>query len=71
MIQHVVQRVMDMDVENLFAATYGERSADRRKICNGYQERLSGTAIRNGYGRPHSVGLDCPCGRPSASWPFP
>ena len=29
MIQHVVQRVMDMDVENLCAAAYGERTAER------------------------------------------
>jgi putative transposase len=25
MIQHIVQRVMDMDVENICAASYGER----------------------------------------------
>ena len=40
MIQHVVQRVMDMDVENLCAAAYGERSADRQNSRNGYRERL-------------------------------
>ena len=40
MIQHVVQRVMEMDVENLCAAGYGERSAERRNSRNGYRERL-------------------------------
>lgn len=40
MIQHVVQRVMDMDVENLCAAAYGERSSDRQNSRNGYRERL-------------------------------
>lgn len=29
MIQHVVERVMEFDVENLCNATYGERSVDR------------------------------------------
>ena len=40
MIQHVVQRVMDMDVENLCAAGYGERSPERQNSRNGYRERL-------------------------------
>ena len=40
MIQHVVQRVMDMDVENLCAAAYGERTAERQNSRNGYRERL-------------------------------
>ena len=40
MIQHVVQRVMDMDVENLCAAAYGERSAERQNSRNGSRERL-------------------------------
>jgi len=43
MIQHVVQRVMDMDIENLCAASYGERSAERQNSRNGY---------RSGSGRP-------------------
>ncbi len=30
MIQHIVQRVMDMVVENLCAASYGERSPERQ-----------------------------------------
>ena len=40
MIEQVVQRVMDMDVENLCAAAYGERSAGRQNSRNGYRERL-------------------------------
>ncbi len=40
MIQHIVQRVMDMDVENICAACYGERSPDRQNSRNGYRERL-------------------------------
>ena len=40
MIQHIVQRVMEMDVENLCAAGYGERSPDRQNSRNGYRERL-------------------------------
>jgi putative transposase len=39
MIRHVAQRMMDMDVENLCAATYGERSADRANSRNGFRER--------------------------------
>ncbi len=40
MIQHVVQRVMDMDVENICAAAYGERSPERQNSRNGYRKRL-------------------------------
>jgi putative transposase len=40
MIQHIVQRVMEMDVENLCAAAYGERSPERQNSRNGYRERL-------------------------------
>src|SRR5208283_709937 len=40
MIQHIVQRVMDMDVENICAACYGERSPERQNSRNGYRERL-------------------------------
>jgi putative transposase len=39
MIRHVAQRMMDMDVENLCAAAYGERSADRANSRNGFRER--------------------------------
>jgi len=39
MIRHVAQRMMDMDVENLCAAAYGERSLDRANSRNGYRER--------------------------------
>ena len=40
MIQHVVERVMDFDVENLCNAAYGERSVERANRRNGYRERL-------------------------------
>lgn len=40
MIQHVVERVMAYDVENLCQAGYGERSPERANSRNGYRERL-------------------------------
>jgi putative transposase len=40
MLQFVAQRLMDMDVESLCAAFYGERSPDRLNSRNGYRERL-------------------------------
>jgi putative transposase len=40
MIQHVAQRMMEMDVEGLCAAAYGERSAERVNSRNGYRDRL-------------------------------
>src|SRR5215470_16795720 len=40
MIQYVAQRMMDMDVESLCAAAYGERSPERLNSRNGYRERL-------------------------------
>ena len=40
MIQQTVQRMMDMDVESLCAAGYGERSEERMNSRNGYRERL-------------------------------
>ncbi|HET9957360.1 MAG TPA: IS256 family transposase [Polyangiaceae bacterium] len=39
MIRHVAQRMMDMEVENLCAAGYGERSPERVNSRNGYRER--------------------------------
>lgn len=39
MIQYVAQRMMDMDVESLCQAAYGERTADRANSRNGYRER--------------------------------
>ena len=39
MIRHIAQRMMDMDVESLCAAAYGERSSDRANSRNGYRER--------------------------------
>jgi putative transposase len=40
MIQYVAQRLMDLDVEGLCGAGYGERSADRTNSRNGYRERV-------------------------------
>jgi putative transposase len=40
MIQFVAQRLMDMDVETLCGAAYGERSAERANSRNGYRERV-------------------------------
>jgi putative transposase len=39
MIQFVAQRMMEMDVEGLCAAGYGERSPERANSRNGYRER--------------------------------
>jgi putative transposase len=39
MIQFVAQRLMDMDVESLCAAAYGERTAERVNSRNGYRDR--------------------------------
>ena len=40
MVQHVVERLMTMDVENLCGALYGERNPERHNSRNGYRERL-------------------------------
>ena len=40
MLQFVAQRLMEMDVESLCAAFYGERSSERLNSRNGYRERL-------------------------------
>ena len=40
MIQFVAQRLMDLDVETLCGAAYGERSAERANSRNGYRERM-------------------------------
>jgi len=40
MIQFVAQRLMEMDVETLCGAGYGERSAERANSRNGYRERV-------------------------------
>ena len=40
MIQFVAQRLMELDVETLCGAAYGERSAERANSRNGYRERV-------------------------------
>ena len=39
MVQFVAQRLMDMDVEGLCAAGYGERNPQRANSCNGFRDR--------------------------------
>jgi putative transposase len=39
MLQYVAQRMMDMDVESLCQAAYGERKAERANSRNGYRDR--------------------------------
>jgi putative transposase len=62
MIQYVAQRMMDMDVESLCAAAYGERSPERLNSRNGYRERLWET-------RAGSVDLKIPKLRRSSYFP--
>lgn len=64
MIQYVAQRMMDMDVESLCAAGYGERSPERLNSRNGYRERLwrSGRRRQSRSGRvscARSCAVDC------------
>src|SRR5262245_1793435 len=40
MIQYVAQRLMDLDVEGLCRAGYGERSPERTNSHNGYRDRV-------------------------------
>ena len=40
MTTHIVERVMQFDVENLCAAGYGERMPERQNSRNGYREPL-------------------------------
>jgi putative transposase len=62
MIQFVAQRMMEMDVEGLCAAGYGERSAQRANSRNGYRERAWET-------RAGSVGLKIPKLRQGSYFP--
>ena len=62
MIQYVAQRMMDMDVESLCAAAYGERSPERLNSRNGYRERLWET-------RAGSVDLKIPKLRKASYFP--
>jgi putative transposase len=39
MIQCVAQRLLDLDVESVCSAGYGERTAARLNSRNGYRER--------------------------------
>ena len=62
MIQFVAQRLMDMDVETLCGAGYGERTAERVNHRNGYRPRLWDT-------RAGSVDLEIPRLRKGSYFP--
>ena len=62
MIRFVAQRLMDMDVETLCGAGYGERTAERINHRNGYRPRLWDT-------RAGSVDLDIPKLRKGSYFP--
>jgi putative transposase len=62
MIQYVAQRLMELDVEGLCAAAYGERSPERLNSRNGYRERLWDT-------RAGSIDLKIPKLRKGAYFP--
>jgi len=62
MIQFVAQRMMEMDVEGLCAAGYGERSPERANSRNGYRERAWDT-------RAGGVGLKIPKLRQGSYFP--
>ena len=44
MIGFVAQRLMDVDVESLCGASYGERTVERANSRNGYRGRFGGPA---------------------------
>lgn len=52
-LQFALQRLMEMDVEALYKAAYGERSEERANSRNGYRERALET-------RAGTVGLKIP-----------
>jgi putative transposase len=62
MIQYVAQRLMELDVEGLCAAAYGERTPERLNSRNGYRERLWDT-------RAGSIDLKIPKLRKGAYFP--
>ena len=62
MVQYVAQRMMDMDVEGLCAAAYGERTPERENRRNGYRERVWDT-------RAGSVDLKIPKLRQGSYFP--
>jgi putative transposase len=62
MVQYVAQRMMEMDVEGLCAAAYGERSVERVNSRNGYRDRTWDT-------RAGSVDLKIPKLRQGSYFP--
>lgn len=61
-LQFALQRLMEMDVEALCKAAYGERSEDRANSRNGYRERVLET-------RAGTVGLKIPKLRTGSYFP--
>jgi putative transposase len=61
-LQFALQRLMDMDVETLCRAAYGERSEERTNSRNGYRERALET-------RAGTVGLKIPKLRTGSYFP--
>jgi putative transposase len=61
-LQFALQRLMDMDVETLCKAAYGERSEERANSRNGYRERALET-------RAGTVGLKIPKLRTGSYFP--
>lgn len=62
MIQYVAQRLMELDVEGLCGASYGERTSERQNSRNGYRDRHWDT-------RAGSVDLKIPKLRKSSYFP--
>jgi putative transposase len=62
MIQYVAQRLMELDVEGLCGASYGERTSERQNSRNGYRDRQWDT-------RAGSVDLKIPKLRKSSYFP--
>jgi putative transposase len=50
-LQFALQRLMDMDVEALCQAAYGERSEERVNSRNGYRDRAWGNPRGHGQSK--------------------
>lgn len=50
-LQHALQRLMEMDVEALYQAAYGERSEERINSRNGYRDRAYETRAGKAWSR--------------------
>jgi putative transposase len=50
-LQHALQRLMEMDIEALYQAAYGERSEERTNSRNGYRDRAYETRAGKAWSR--------------------